>query len=181
MNFFTIPNAISGVRILMVPVFLWLWLGEDRIAEAGWLLGVIAATDWIDGYLARRLNQVSTVGEFLDPLADRLAVVSALIGGIITDDIPRWFAIAVLAREAFIAVGALTLGLKAKAKLTVRFIGKVATAAIYASLAWFLIGRGSGTGWIEAAAWAMGLFGIVLYYISAFQYYGDLRQQLASR
>lgn len=181
MTFVTVPNAISALRILLVPLFLWLWLGAERVAEAGWMLGVIGATDWIDGYLARRLDQVSTVGEFLDPMADRLAVASALIGGLITDDIPRWFAAAILAREVFIAVGALYLAAKSRAKLTVRRIGKLATAAVYAALAWFLIGRGSGTEWVEAAAWIVGLPGLVLYYLSAGLYFGDMRRMLGNR
>ena len=71
---FTLPNAISVIRIGMVPVFVWLLLGSDSPAAAGWLLAVIGGTDWIDGFLARRLDQVSEIGKFLDPAADRLAV-----------------------------------------------------------------------------------------------------------
>ena len=73
----TIPNAVSLVRLLLIPVFVWLVLIEQT-AWAGVLLGFIGATDWIDGYLARRLDQVSEVGKMLDPVADRLAVAVAV-------------------------------------------------------------------------------------------------------
>ena len=75
-----VPNGVSLVRLALIPVFVWLLV----IGEYGWagiLLAVIGATDWIDGYLARRLNQVTEIGKFLDPLADRLAVAVAVIGG----------------------------------------------------------------------------------------------------
>ena len=75
----TIPNAISVVRLLLIPLFVWLVTIEE-IGWAGVLLGVIGGTDWIDGYLARKLDQVSEVGKFLDPLADRIAVAVAVIG-----------------------------------------------------------------------------------------------------
>lgn len=86
----TIPNVISIIRLLLVPVFIWLVV-IDEIGWAGILLGFIGATDWIDGYLARRLNQVSEIGKFLDPLADRLAVIVAVIAGLIADVLPAWF------------------------------------------------------------------------------------------
>ena len=80
----TLPNLISVVRLALIPL-LWWWMATDHVAAAGWLLGVIGSTDWIDGYLARRLNQVSEVGKFLDPLADRLAVAAAVVGGLVFD------------------------------------------------------------------------------------------------
>lgn len=178
MNALTIPNLISLIRIGLVPVMLWLLIGRDNPVGAGWMLGLIGSTDWIDGFLARKLNQVSKVGEVLDPLADRLAVGAALIGGLITDDIPRWFAIAVLAREVLVGVAGLYLGLRYRRKVTVRRLGKLATLGIYSALGWFLVGV--NTGWVQAAAWTVGIPSLVIYYVVAFQYTGDLRQQVAS-
>ena len=88
----TIPNLISLVRLALVPVFLWLVFAKNNVVGAGWLLGLIGSTDWIDGYLARRLGQVSKVGEFLDPLADRLAVAAAVVAGLMEGILPAWFA-----------------------------------------------------------------------------------------
>ena len=157
---------------------LWLLVGRDNPVGAGWMLGLIGATDWIDGYLARRLNQVSKVGEFLDPMADRLAVGAALVGGLITDDLPRWFAVAVLTREVLVALAGLYLGLRYRRKITVRLIGKLATLGIYSSLGWFLVGV--NTGWLQILAWSIGLPALILYYVVAFQYMGDLRRQVDS-
>ena len=178
MNAFTIPNLISTIRIGLVPVMLWLLIGRDNPIGAGWMLGLIGSTDWIDGYLARRLDQVSKFGEFLDPLADRLAVGAALIGGLITDDIPRWFAVAVLAREVLVGVAGLYLGFRYRRKVTVRRLGKLATLGIYSSLGWFLIGV--NTGWLQVLAWGVGLPSVIIYYVVAYQYTGDLRRQVAS-
>lgn len=180
MNFFTIPNLISAIRIALVPVFLWLLIGLEEPAAAGWLFAFIAATDWVDGYLARRLGQVSKVGEFLDPLADRLAVVAALIGGLITGDLPRWFAALVLAREVAIGFGALYLGLRSKAKLEVRWIGKLATALVYTSITWFFVAAGWDWDLLEVAAWVTGIPGLILYYVTLVQYLGDVKRTVAA-
>ncbi len=169
----TIPNLISTFRLLLVPVFLWLLLGLDNAAAAGWLLGGIGATDWIDGYLARRLGQVSEIGKILDPLADRLAVAAALIGGLISGDLPRWFAVAVIVREALIALGAIGVALWIGRTLAVRRLGKLATLLLYSALAWFLIGVGTPCDPVVWAAWIVGIPGLVLYYVVGVQYLGD--------
>jgi cardiolipin synthase len=175
----TIPNLVSLTRLALVPVFVWL-LTQDRIAAAGWLLGVIGSTDWIDGFLARRLDQISKVGEFLDPLADRLAVAVAVIGGLVKGVFPAWFGWAIIVREGLIGVGALALGLKAGTKLTVRRLGKLATLLLYASVAWFYIGVGSDVDWVVWAAWIVGLPGLILYYVVGVQYFDDLRKVVAA-
>ena len=84
----TLPNLISLIRLALVPVFLWLVIGADEPVWGGLLLGIIGSTDWIDGYLARRLNQVSEVGKILDPLADRIAVAAGVIAGLVTGYLP---------------------------------------------------------------------------------------------
>lgn len=175
----TIPNLISTIRLFLVPVFLWLLLGRDNPAAAGWLLGGIGATDWIDGYLARRLNQVSEIGKVLDPLADRLAVAAALIGGLISGDLPAWFAIAVIVREVLVSGGALALAFRAKGKtIPVRRIGKLATLLIYASLGGFLVGGGGRFAPFLWLGWIFGIPGLILYYLVAAQYVGDARRLL---
>jgi cardiolipin synthase len=175
----TIPNIISFVRLLLIPVFLWLLLGADEVAAAGWLLGVIGATDWVDGYLARRLGQVTELGKLLDPVADRLAVVSALIGGLIAGVLPAWFAGALLVREALIAAGALYLGAAVGSKLAVRSLGKLATLMLYAAIAWLFIGIGTPWPWLETLAWIVGIPGLILYYVVGVQYFIDARRFIA--
>ena len=175
----TIPNLVSFVRLLMIPLFLWLLLVQDEVAAAGWLLGIIGATDWVDGYLARRLNQVSEIGKFLDPLADRLAVASALVGGLVAGVLEPWFAWALIIREGLIAVGALFLGARLGAKLAVRDLGKLATLMLYAAIAWLFVGIGTPWPWLEVLGWIVAVPGLILYYIVGVQYFMDARVLLA--
>lgn len=177
----TVPNLISFVRILLVVVFAWLVLGPEEIAVAGWLLAVIGSTDWIDGYLARRLDQVTEIGKLLDPVADRLAVATAVIAGLIVGVLPAWFAWALIIREGLIAAGALVVGLKAGSKLAVRNLGKLATLLLYAAVAWFYIGVGTPFRPLEVAAWVVGIPGLVLYYIVGVQYLGDAVKLVRAR
>lgn len=170
----TVPNVISLLRLGLVPVFLWLVFGAKNPVGAGWMLGLIGATDWIDGYLARRLGQVSKVGEFLDPLADRLAVGAAVIAGLVEGVLPGWFAWAIIVREVLIAFGALFVGVKAGAKLEVRRLGKAATLLLYVSIAWFYVSVNDFRPGL-VTAYVTGLPGIVAYYVVGYQYYGDAR------
>lgn len=171
----TIPNLVSVLRLLGVPAFLWLLLAEDNPAAAGILLLVVGATDWVDGYLARVLDQVSEVGKFLDPLADRLAVAAALIGGWIAGVVPAALAAALLLREGLVAVGALTLGVAVRAKLPVRYLGKLATFLLYGAIpSFYLAAAGVAPGLFEGAGWVAGVIGTVLYYVVAWQYGWDL-------
>ncbi len=169
----TIPNIVSFVRLLMVPVFLWLLLAEDQVAAAGWLLGIIGSTDWVDGYLARRLGQISELGKLLDPVADRLAVVAAVVGGLIAGVLPGWFAWALIVREAVVAAGAAYIAVRGGGKLDVRPLGKLSTLLLYAAIAWWYIGVGTPFRPLEVAAWVVGIPGLVLYYVVGFQYASD--------
>ncbi len=175
---FTIPNLISMIRIGMVPVFVWLLLGRDSPTAAGWLLAVIGGTDWIDGFLARRLDQISEVGKFLDPAADRLAVAAAVIGGWISGHLPWPISLAIIVREVVIITGAIVVGITSRAKIDVRYIGKVATLGVYFALPAFLVASGTDTAWLEWAAWAVAIPSLILYYVVAFQYVGDMRRIL---
>lgn len=179
MNVFTLPNLVSAVRIGLVPYFLWLVFGPEEYVWAGILLGIIGGTDWVDGQLARRLGQVSELGKFLDPLADRLAIVAAVIGGWIAGILPWGFALALVVREAVIAVGALVVAFLAKAKLDVRWLGKAATLALYFSIAAFYVAAGTEHWMWDLFAWGFGLPGLVMYYVVGAQYLGDARRILA--
>lgn len=171
----TVPNLVSFARLGLLPVFIWL-IATDNIAAAGWLFGVIAATDWVDGYLARRLDQVTELGKLLDPVADRLAVAIAVIGGLIAGALPAWFGWAVIAREALIAVGALAVGLAAGSKLEVRKLGKIATFGVYSAVAWFYIGEGTPAAFFTWIAYIGGVPSLALYYVVGVQYLGDARR-----
>ncbi len=175
----TIPNLISLIRLGLIPVFVWLVAGRDDPLAAGLLLGVIGSTDWVDGYLARKLDQVSEVGKFLDPLADRIAMVVALIAGLITGYIPAWFAWALIIRESIIAVGAIVVALQGHTTLAVRDMGKLATLLLYFSVSWFFVGADWSPGLI--IAWIAGIPGLILYYVVGVQYAGDAITAIRSR
>ena len=175
----TIPNAVSVLRLLLIPVFVWLVLIEQT-AWAGALLGFIGATDWIDGYLARRLDQISEVGKMLDPVADRLAVVVAVILGLVVALLPAWFAWGIIIREVVIAAGAIYGLTKGVRRLDVRWLGKTATFLLYFALTGFYIADGLDYAWVWWGSAALGLAGLVLYYVVAFSYLGDMRAAIAA-
>jgi cardiolipin synthase len=174
-----IPNVISLIRLALIPVFVWLVVAGDY-GWAGVLLGVIGSTDWIDGYLARRLGQVTEVGEFLDPLADRIAVVVAVVAGLLTGVLPAWFAFGLLVRELLIAGGALYGWSHGVAKLEVRYLGKLATLLLYVAVTLFYLGAGfAPLAWMVVAGVIVGLPGLVIYYWVAVQYFFDMRKAVA--
>ena len=121
-----IPNALSLLRLLLVPLFFWLILaGHDA-----WALGVLAVsgvTDYLDGFLARRWNQVSRVGQLLDPVADRLYILATLLGLAWRDVVPWWFVVLVVARDVVLLFTVPVLARHGYGPLPVHFLGKAAT------------------------------------------------------
>jgi cardiolipin synthase len=178
-DLFNVPNTISIVRLALIPVFIWMVI-DKNYGWAGVLLGVIGATDWIDGYLARRLGQVTEVGKLLDPLADRIAVFVAVVAGLWAGVLPAVFGWALLIREGLVALGALYGWMKGVTRLDVRYIGKVATFAVYTAVAGFYVGTGFDWDWVVVGSWIIGVPGLILYYLVAAQYVGDMRTAIAA-
>lgn len=178
-DLFNVPNSISIVRLALIPIFIWMVV-DKNYGWAGVLLGVIGATDWIDGYLARRLGQVTELGKLLDPLADRIAVFVAVVAGLWSGVLPAVFGWALLIREALIAMGALYGWTKGVKKLDVRYIGKVATFAVYVAVAGFYVGTGFDWDWLMLAAWLIGVPGLILYYVVGVLYVGDMHKAIAA-
>jgi cardiolipin synthase (CMP-forming) len=169
-----VPNIVSLIRLALIPVFIWLVV----IAEYGWagiLLGVIGATDWVDGFLARRLDQVTEIGKFLDPLADRIAVIVAVIAGLISGVLPAWFAIALVLREALIGLGALYGWTHGVTKLDVRWLGKAATLGLYVAISLFYVGEGFDLDVVTFVAYGFGIPSLIMYYWVGVEYVGDMR------
>jgi cardiolipin synthase len=176
----TIPNIVSVIRILLVPLFLWLLLARDDPAAAGWLLLAIGATDWIDGFLARRLNQVSAIGKVLDPTADRLAVGAAVVGGWIAGVLPWPVALAIVVREMIVTTVAAVLAIRLKTALEVRWVGKAGTFGLYGAITSFFVYAGWGQDVFRWLAWSWAIPALVFYYISAVIYIGDARRLIAT-
>jgi cardiolipin synthase len=176
----TIPNLVSFARLAAVPVFWWLLIGEDRVTAATALLILVAGTDWVDGFLARRLNQVSRLGAILDPVADRIMIVSAVGAGMIAGIIPGVIGIPLLVREGIMAFVTLILALRGVPVLAVRYLGKLATFLLYGAISLFYL---ASFGFLDAIllplAWLGGVVGLILYWVVLVQYVGDARVGLA--
>ena len=161
----TVPNAISFLRLLGVPLFLWLVLGPEA---DGWALAVLAAsgvTDYLDGYLARRLNQTSRLGQVLDPVADRLYILAVVIGLALRDIVPWWFAVILPLRDVLLWGLVPILRTRGYSALPVHFLGKAATFNLLYAFPLLLLGDGTGStatlakvfGW-AFAGWGIGLY-----------------------
>ena len=139
----TVPNVITVVRLLCLPVFLWLLFGREDRVMAAIVLGALGATDWVDGYIARHWNQVSKAGKVLDPVADRLLFFVGGIGIIVDGSIPTWVAVAVLVREVAVSVATIALALAGAARIDVTWWGKAGTFCIMFALPLFVIAGGN--------------------------------------
>ena len=177
----TVPNLISFVRLAGVPLFLWLVLGPEA---DGWALGVLllsGVSDYVDGYLARRLNQTSRLGEILDPVADRLYILATVIGLAWRDIIPWWLAALLPARDLFLWDLVPFLRTRGYSALPVHFLGKAATANLLYAFPLLLLGDGTGT-FAELAdvfGWAFAIWGTGLYWWAGFLYAWQVRNLLA--
>jgi cardiolipin synthase len=179
----TLPNAISFVRIALIPVFVALIVDRDSSGAPGIaLFGAVVATDWVDGLIARRTGQVSDIGKVLDPLADRCAIAAGLIALVIRGAFPWWAAALVLVRDAAVLiVAAVALG-RRSIRIEVRWIGKLATFSLMCGVPWIAWGN-LGLPLGEAAlvcGWAAFVVGITESYVAAVAYLADLRRALAT-
>lgn len=177
----TIPNVITAVRLSLMPVFVYLLFGQDERFWAGWLLFAIGSTDWLDGFLARRLGQVSTVGKVLDPVADRLLFFVGGIAILIDGSVPTWLVVLVLARELLVAAGTLVLAGMGARRIDVTWYGKAATFLLMGAFPAFLVSH-SDTGAADAygvLAWSVAIPGLALSYFSALLYIPKGRVALA--
>src|SRR5829696_6275814 len=135
----TIPNAISALRIALIPVFVWLILHPDTATAGLVLFGVVVATDWVDGTIARRTGQVTELGKVLDPVADRLSIAAGIIALTVADLFPVWAAIAIIGRDVIVLIAGAYVLSRYRVRLDVRWIGKIATFSLMIavpSLAW---------------------------------------------
>lgn len=161
----TIPNLLSMLRLLLVPVFLILIVAGDYVAALV-VLVVASLTDLLDGYLARRLRQITKLGALLDPAADRLYIFAALIGLAARELFPWWIVVVVVARDVLIVVLGVVLANFGYGPLPVHQLGKVATFALFTGLPILMLGAAFPT--VEAVSapigWAVTLWGAFLYW-----------------
>jgi cardiolipin synthase (CMP-forming) len=148
----TLPNAVTIVRLLCVPVFLWLLFSHHHHGRyhAALLLAAMGATDWVDGYAARHLHQVSTLGKILDPTADRILLGTAVLAILIDGSVPTVIGVLVVVREALVAGAAIVLALAGARRIDVQWVGKAGTFGLMVAFPLFLAGNSTAS-WHDLA------------------------------
>lgn len=177
----TIPNGISFVRLCCIPWFLWLLFAQDDRHGAAWLLAVLGCTDWVDGYIARRWHQVSTVGKVLDPTADRLMLAVGVVAIVVDESVPLAIGILTITREVTVGVAVLLLAAMGARRIDVTWAGKAGTFGQMVAYPLFLVSH-AGVNWSDIAevlAWVVIVPALALSYWSAAQYVPLARRALA--
>ena len=174
----TVPNALSVLRLLGVPVFLWLLLGPHADVAALILLAVSGATDWADGVLARRWNQTSRLGALLDPAADRLYILATLVGLTLRHIIPAWLAAVIIGRDLLLGLTLPVLRRSGYGPPPVHYLGKAATANLLYAFPLLLLAARDGTiaDIARPIAWAFTVWGTALYLWAGVLYVGQVAQ-----
>jgi cardiolipin synthase len=178
----TVPNFISFARLAGVPLFLYLFLVADQLGWAVVVLAIGGTSDWIDGYLARRLNQVSRLGELLDPLADRLYILATLIAFTVKAVVPWWFTAALLLREAILLVTLLILRRRGHGPPPVHYVGKTGTFVLLFAFPVLLLAWSTSGTWhtfAYATGWALAWWGLALYWVAGWLYLRQFRAVLS--
>ncbi len=177
----TVPNVISVLRLGCVPVFCVLLLGMGNRAGAAILLGVLGATDWVDGYIARRFNQVSELGKILDPTADRLMFLAAVVAMMVDGSLHAAFGMTMLVREAVVSLATVVLGAMGARRIDVTWSGKTATFGLMFALPFLLLGDSSvgGGAALRGVGWGLGIPSLALSYYAAVEYIPRARRALA--
>ncbi len=168
----TLPNALSVLRLLGVPLFLWLLLGPEADGWAVIVLGLAGLTDWADGKLARVLGQWSRLGALLDPAADRLYIIATLIAFVLRDVVPFWVVAVLLGRELVLGVMLLVLRRYGYPPLQVHYLGKAATFILLYAFPLLLLADGEGpvAAVAQPVAWALTIWGSALYVLAGVFY-----------
>ena len=179
----TVPNALSVLRLLLIPLFLWLILVEQADMAAVVVLAVSGITDWADGLIARTTGQITRLGRLLDPLVDRVTIAATLVGLALRDLIPWWLVGLLVAREVLLLLLVPQLRRHGLIALPVHYLGKAATFALYWGFPFVLVGAGSAT-WeqvLGALGWAFVIWGTALYWYAALLYVDQMRRIVKHR
>ncbi|MHB1986987.1 MAG: CDP-alcohol phosphatidyltransferase family protein [Acidimicrobiales bacterium] len=179
----TIPNLLSFGRLGLVGLFVWLLFGDHERIAAVIVLAVAGATDFVDGYVARRFNQVSTLGKVLDPTADRVVLGTGIIAIAVYGAVPAWLVALVVGREALVSAAVLALALLGARRIDVLWMGKAATLGLMTCFPLFLLSY-AATGWahvVRDVTWVLVVPALGLSFAAAFAYLPLARNALAER
>jgi len=176
----TLPNAISLGRLLCAPIFVWLLVEGEQIAAAA-LLAVLGASDWVDGWIARHFDQGSELGKVLDPVADRVLLITAGVALLVDGSVPIVVGVIVLAREAAISAAVIVLAAKGARRIDVQWSGKAGTLALMFAFPMFLLADATSGAVHDVAivgAWIFTVSGIAFSYFAALAYIPLARRAL---
>jgi cardiolipin synthase (CMP-forming) len=178
----TIPNLLSILRLCSLPVFLWLLLGPEEDGLAAAVLMLMGVSDFLDGYLARKLDQTSKLGAVLDPVADRLYIIATVVGLGLREIIPLWLVVLLPARDLFLWVLVPFLRTRGYTALPVHFLGKAATAALLYAFPLLLLGAGDTEFALvcRVLGWAFALWGAFMYWWAGLLYAYQVQRLLAT-
>lgn len=179
-SMFTWPNVVTMLRLCLLPWYVSL-VSDDQIVAAGFLLGFLGATDWVDGWLARRFGQVSEFGKILDPVADRLVFLVGIVAVLWQGAFPLWFGALIIAREAAIGIVMIVATLLGMEPFDVTRRGKLATFALLCAVPWITLGSVGGA-WvvIGVAGWTVGVPGLILSWLTFIEYLPLVRAHMVS-
>lgn len=176
----TVPNVISFARLACLPLFCWLLFARNDRQPAAGLLVLLGVSDWVDGKIARRFNQVSELGKVLDPAADRLLVGTVVISMLIDESLPAALGLVIVAREVVVSVATIGLAVAGARRIDVQWVGKAGTFLLMTALPLFLLGESDPPWWgTQTIAWIVALPGALLSYYAAFTYVPIARDALA--
>ena len=176
----TVPNALSVLRLLLIPVFLWLVLGVQADLWGVLWVNVPLSKIQLDGVIARRTGQITRVGQILDPLVDRLTIAATLIGLALRSLIPWWLVGILVLRELVLLALVPSLRRRGLTALPVHYLGKAATFALFWGFPFVLVGAGTAQ-WeqvLGALGWAFVIWGTALYWYAAVLYIDQARRVL---
>ena len=167
----TIPNGITGIRALAIPFFLWAYLSLENVLLALVILTVGAVSDYVDGKVARALNQESALGAMLDPAIDRAYIAATVIALVIKDVVPLWMLLLLIGRDLWLALILAIKRRRGTGVFEVSFLGKTATFNLLYAFPFLLIAGDSGIGQVFfIGGWGFAIWGLGLYLVTALQY-----------
>ncbi len=169
----TVPNVITVVRFLGTPLFVWLVLGPHQYGWGVFVLAVMGCTDWIDGFVARKLNQTTKLGRIMDPLADRVALVAVSITLVIAAILPLWLLLLLLIPDVVLLAATLYF-FRGDADLKVTLLGKTRTAALMIGTPMLLLAVALGSDFTTVLAWIFLGSAMVMHVIAFGQYFRAL-------
>jgi cardiolipin synthase (CMP-forming) len=176
----TVPNLITLVRLACLPVFLWVLFSQDSRLGAGLIIGALGATDWIDGYVARRFNQTSPFGAIFDPIVDRLLFIVGLSALGIDGAVAGWVAVLILFREVGIGLVMVVATLFGMERFPVTYLGKWATFILMFAVPALTLGSAdmAVSGLFNVIGWALVVPGLILSYLTGYRYLPQVREHL---